>query len=122
MKVLRYGHLRSAPVVVDATGVRTEWEPPTLRAALSALHAFQSWRLHDGLLPLQRRAKTVCRVVAVQDIAMRSLLLQVVIAKIPEVRERCTVRRLPFVYCAFGLCRSVRSPVSQSTVTTEDSL
>ena len=33
MKVLRYGHLRSAPVVVDV-GVRTEWEPPTLRAAL----------------------------------------------------------------------------------------
>ena len=34
MKVLRYGHLRSAPVVVDV-GVRTGWEPPTLRAALS---------------------------------------------------------------------------------------
>ena len=34
MKVLRYGHLRSAPVVVDAC-LRTEWEPPTLRAALS---------------------------------------------------------------------------------------
>ena len=32
--VLRYGHLRSALVVVDAC-VRTEWEPPTLRAALS---------------------------------------------------------------------------------------
>ena len=34
MKVLRYGHLRSAPVVVDV-GIRTGWEPPTLRAALS---------------------------------------------------------------------------------------
>ena len=34
MTVSRYGHLRSAPVVVDAC-VRTEWEPPTLRAALS---------------------------------------------------------------------------------------
>ena len=34
MKVLRYGHLRSARVVVDV-GVRTGWEPPTLRAALS---------------------------------------------------------------------------------------
>ena len=33
MKVSRYGHLRSAPVVVDV-GVPTEWEPPTLRAAL----------------------------------------------------------------------------------------
>ena len=31
--VLRYGHLRSAPVVVDAF-LRTEREPPTLRAAL----------------------------------------------------------------------------------------
>ena len=37
MKVSRYGHLRSAPVVVDV-GVRTEWEPPTLRAALCCLH------------------------------------------------------------------------------------
>ena len=34
MTVLRCGHLRSAPVVVDV-GVRTGWEPPTLRAALS---------------------------------------------------------------------------------------
>ena len=34
MKVLRYGHLRSALVVVDV-GVRTEWETPTLRASLS---------------------------------------------------------------------------------------
>ena len=33
MTVLRNDHLRSAPVVVDV-GVRTEWEPPTLRAAL----------------------------------------------------------------------------------------
>ena len=31
--VLRYGHLRSAPVVVDAF-LRKEWEPPTLLAAL----------------------------------------------------------------------------------------
>ena len=33
MTVSRYGHLQSALVVVDAC-VRTEWEPPTLRAAL----------------------------------------------------------------------------------------
>ena len=32
--VSRYGHLRSAPVVVDAS-LRTEWELPTLRAFLS---------------------------------------------------------------------------------------
>ena len=31
--MLRYGHLRTAPVVVDAF-LRTEREPPTLRAAL----------------------------------------------------------------------------------------
>ena len=36
--VLRCGHLRSAPVVVDVS-LRTEWEPPTLRAALRGLHA-----------------------------------------------------------------------------------
>ena len=33
MMVLRYGHLRSAPVVVWCA-LRTVWEPPTLRAAL----------------------------------------------------------------------------------------
>ena len=38
MTVLRHGHLRSAPVVVDV-GVRTEREPPTLRAALYNLHS-----------------------------------------------------------------------------------
>ena len=34
MTVSRCGHLRSAPVVVDACS-RTEWEPPTLCASLS---------------------------------------------------------------------------------------
>ena len=37
MKVLRYGHLRSAPVVVDV-GLRTEWNHPTPRI-LVGLHA-----------------------------------------------------------------------------------
>ena len=41
MAVLRYGHLRSAPVVVDAC-VRTEWEPPTLRATLRLSTSFGS--------------------------------------------------------------------------------
>ena len=54
MTVSRYGHLRSAPVVVDV-GLRTEWEPPTLRAALW-VSTRQSWRLLDDLLLLQRRA------------------------------------------------------------------
>ena len=40
-KVLRYGHLLSAPVVVDA-GSRTEWRPPTLRASLCELRALSS--------------------------------------------------------------------------------
>ena len=38
MTVLHCGHLRSAPVVVDAC-LRTEREPPTLRAVLVCLHA-----------------------------------------------------------------------------------
>ena len=46
--VLRDGHLRSAPVVVGGD-LRTEWEPPTLRAS------FHAGRLLDGFLPLQRR-------------------------------------------------------------------
>ena len=50
MTVLRYGHLRSAPVVVDV-GVRTEREPPTLRAAPCELLAPR--RILDGLLPLR---------------------------------------------------------------------
>ena len=45
--VSRYGHLRSAPVLVDAV-LHTEREPPTLRASLS-----DSTR--RGFLPLQRR-------------------------------------------------------------------
>ena len=49
--VSRYGHFRSAPVVVDV-GLRTEWEPPTLRAAL-CVSTRRSWRLLDGLFPLQ---------------------------------------------------------------------
>ena len=51
--VLRYGHLRSAPVVVGG-GLRTEWEPPALRAALW-LSTRRSWRLLDGLFPLPTR-------------------------------------------------------------------
>ena len=49
MKVLRYGHLRSAPVVVDV-GLRTEWNHPTPRI-LVGLHALR--RLLDGLPPLR---------------------------------------------------------------------
>ena len=64
--VLRYGHLRSTPVVVDG-GLRTEWEPPTLRAALW-VSTRPTWRLLDGLLPLHNESGRQCAVVvAVQD-------------------------------------------------------
>ena len=46
MKVLRYGHLRSAPVVVDV-GVRTEWEPPMLAQPCGSPRALAG-RLLDG--------------------------------------------------------------------------
>ena len=74
MKVLRYGHLRSAPVVVDV-GLGKEWEPPTLRAALW-LSTRPSRRLLNGFLPLQqrRRDRRSVVVVAIQDIVTRSLL------------------------------------------------
>ena len=49
MKVLRYGHLRSAPVVVDVV-LPTEWNHPTPRI-LVGLHALR--RLLDGLPPLR---------------------------------------------------------------------
>ena len=52
MKVLRYGHLRSAPVVVGGD-LRTEWEPPTLRASFHD-STRPSGRLLDGFFPLQR--------------------------------------------------------------------
>ena len=48
--VLRYGHLRSAPVVVDVA-LRTEREPPTLHTALCVLLAPR--RRLDGLPPLR---------------------------------------------------------------------
>ena len=64
MKVLRYGHLRSAPVVVDAC-VRTEWEPPTLRAALS-VSTRPSGRLLDGFVPLRRRKSVTVVALALQ--------------------------------------------------------
>ena len=99
MKVLRYGHLRSAPVVVD-DGVRTEWEPPTLRAATS-VSTRPSGRLLDGFLPLQRRANASAG--SLQCRTSRCVLCCCKRKKPdPEVRERCRVRRLPFVYSPSG--------------------
>ena len=74
MKVSRCGHLRPAPVVVDAC-VRTEWEPPTLRSRALA------GRLLDGIFPLQRLTG--------HDKSRRSRDMQN--AYDPEVRERCRV-------------------------------
>ena len=70
MKVLRYGHLWSAPVVVDV-GVRTEWEPPTLRAALW-LSTRPTWAPPRWLTASPTTRDCVCRVLALQDIAMCS--------------------------------------------------
>ena len=74
MKVLRYGHLRSAPVVVDAGYARSENRLLSLQPCGSprARHG----RLLDGLLPLQqrRRDRRSVVVVAIQDIVTRSLL------------------------------------------------
>ena len=104
--VSRYGHLRSAPVVVDV-GVRTEREPPTLRAALW-LSTRPSGAPPRWLPASPTTRERVCRVVALQDIAMRSLLLQALWPD-PEVRERCRVQTIAVSPLAFGLCRSVRS-------------
>ena len=97
MTVSRYGHLRSAPVVVDV-GLRTEWEPPTLRAALW-VSTRQSWRLHDGLLPLQRRAFPV----QAPNFAIGSKVPG------PEGRERS--RSPALLSCPCGLWASMRYTV-----------
>ena len=75
MTVSRYGHLWSAPVVVDV-GVRTEWE--TSSPCLSPRALFG--RLLEGLLPLQRRA----------DVS--ALPLTTHERESPEVRERCSAK------------------------------
>ena len=93
--VLRYGHLRSAPVVVDA-GLRTGWEPPTLCASLSGScfsGSSMGYRLSDD-------AHTRLQIVAVQNIAtcsqfwsrtVRVMQSAVHMPKVtgPEGRERC---------------------------------
>ena len=62
--------LRPPPVCtsrVDAC-VRTEWEPPTLRAALS-VSTRPSGRLLDGFVPLRRRKSVT--VVALESQRLR---------------------------------------------------
>ena len=81
MKVLRYGHLRSAPVVVDV-GIRTGWEPPTLRAACPSPRA-RHGRLLDGFLPLRRRAHASALPLTKCGCEREG----------PKLRERCRVKR-----------------------------
>ena len=77
MTVLRYGHLRSAPVVVDV-GVRTGWEPPTLLAALSI-------STRPSRAPLSwRSASSATRTRVCADTDLNSF-------KNPEGRARCTM-------------------------------
>ena len=96
MTVFRYGHLRSAPVVVDAC-LRTEWEPPTLRAALSVSTRFGASSM---AFCLSVDAHKGLHFVAVQNIAtcfqFRSRTSRVMQSAVhvpevtgPEVRERC---------------------------------
>ena len=102
MTVSRYGHLRSAPVVVDAC-LRTEWEPPTLRAALCELHVLR--RLLYGLPPNRDEGDRHFPVVTAWFDKNRG----------PELRERCRtfpglagsidgqLRRSWILYCPRGL-------------------
>ena len=57
MTVFRYGHLRSAPVVVDAGYARSGNRLHSLQPCVISTR--QSWRLLDGFLPL--RDETVTR-------------------------------------------------------------
>ena len=100
MTVLRYGHLRSAPVVVDAC-VRKEWEPPTLLAALS-ISTRQSWRLLDGFLPLRRCTNTSLRsdAVSVQEVHMECREIHFTSSSLPSravgvIAPPCTTSGCP---------------------------
>ena len=101
MKVLRYGHLRSAPVVVDAAythGVGTAYTP----CSVVGLHAPLPRRLLRWLSSLSDDAQTRLLIVAVQD-SRDAFSVDCKRKKPdPEVRERCRVRRLPFVYSPSG--------------------
>ena len=112
MKVSRYGHLRSAPVVVNV-GVRTEWEPPTLRAALCCLHvpslAPPRW------LPASPLTGNQCVAVArvkVQNFRERFRVLLSQSGQSPEVHEEAAAERafprnvdFPLVYALSGCTR-----------------
>ena len=89
MTVSRYGHLRSAPVVVDACGC-TVWEPPTLRAALwlftRPTWAPPSWPLAS---PAVQNIATCC-LFWPRTLRVMQSTVRVSEVKGPEQRERCT--------------------------------
>ena len=107
--VSRHGHLRSAPVVVDA-GSRTEWEPPTLRAALSdptrPAWASPSWftaspstNVTDSLLS-SLQSRTLRRVLSNNTCSLQAQNVSAVLL----FRRSVDHRQLP----AFGLYVSLR--------------
>ena len=110
--VFRYGHLRSAPVVVDV-GLRAEWSHPA-PCILVALHA-PVLAPPRWLTASPTTRNCVCRVLALQDIATCSQFrsrssreMQVPEVIGPEGRERC--RSTVLVSCR-GLWASMRQPV-----------
>ena len=81
-----YGHLRSASVVVD-DGVRTEWEPPTLRAALCHSTRFSDSLMASCLSPTsksRRQNQEDARLFVPGPLQLTVLHAQ----KCPEGRER----------------------------------
>ena len=133
MKVLRFGHLRSAPVVVDATythGVGTAYTP----CSVVGLHALR--RLLHGFLPLLRRANASREesrrfVDGVADQVTDSMLsswqsrtsrsfsvLRQDFTTDPEVHERIRGSsgwQMTYSFCPHGLWVSMRYPVCACT-------
>ena len=112
MTVLRYGHLRSAPVVVDAS-LRTEWEPPALRAALW-VSTRQSWRLLDGFLPLRDEGNLQFPVITARfenraslfTVSQRELILALAarhsVCALKNALWYCTCPSYPAVSCSMS--------------------
>ena len=91
--------LRPPPVCTGrGVGLRTEWEPPTLRAALW-LSTRRSWRLLDGFLRLQRRANasalplTTCDSEREGTEVRESCILSSPEERLRSLGRRCLVRR-----------------------------
>ena len=104
MTVSRYGHLRSAPVVVDAGYARSGNRPHSLQRCLNSTR--QSRRLLDGFLPLHNaQVRLHCQRVRVVVSFLKAT------REGPEVRERLQRVSIAVYLVAFGLYRPVRRPV-----------